>query len=97
MGTLIGEFPRTQLIDSRLLRSGDHIAKADQSFAVIANVMYAEEIDFVTIETIDGAIWLGDGDKPFPIAVSRDAAAEWNRRRAELDLREQMKLLDSLA
>jgi hypothetical protein len=94
MRTLIGEFPRTQLIDSRLLRAGDHIAKADQSFAVVSNVMYADEIDFVTIETIDGAIWLGDGNKPFPIAVSRDAAADWNQRRAELDLREQMSLLN---
>lgn len=94
MRTLIGELPRTQLIDSRLLRAGDYIAKSDHSFALVSNVMYAQEIDFVTIETLDGAIWLGDGNKPFPIAMSRNDAADWNQRRAELDLREQMSLLD---
>lgn len=94
MRTLLGEPPRTQLIDSRHLRSGDYIAKADLSFAMVANVMYAAEIDFVSIEFLDGAIWLGDGDKPFAVAASRNKAAEWNQRRAELDLREQMSLHD---
>lgn len=94
MRTLIGELPRTQMISSRLLRKGDYIAKADRSFAVISDVMVADEIDFVTVEFLDGAVWLGDGNKPFAVAASRDDAAEWNRRRSELNLREQMSLCD---
>lgn len=86
MRTLIGERPRTQLIASRLLQRGDYIARSDLTFGIVADVMYSEHCDAVTIEFLDGGMWLGDHDTPFPVAMSRQEAAEWNRRRAELDL-----------
>lgn len=89
---LLGDPPRTQLIASRMLRPGDMVAKADKSFAVVVHVLHAEEAQHVSVEFVDGGLWLGTDDTPFPVAASRNDAAEWNRRRAELDVRELSEL-----
>jgi|KBSMisStandDraft_5_1062788.scaffolds.fasta_scaffold05291_7 hypothetical protein len=94
MGLLTGDLPRTQIIVARLLKAGDAVTRSDRSFGMVREVMHAPEIETVTIEFIDGNVWIGDDDHPFPVAVSRNEAAEWNRRRSELDVREQMALHD---
>jgi hypothetical protein len=83
---MLRDRPRTQLTAARWLRPGDYLAKADATFAIVSDADHVAEIDCVTVETLDGALWVGSGDTPFPVAADRGVAAEWNRRLSELDL-----------
>jgi hypothetical protein len=85
--TLTGPAPETQFIASRLLRFGDHVARDDDTFGVVIDVL-ATEADTVTIEYLDGELWMGEGTAPFPVAICANDAHEWNRRRGEHDQRE---------
>lgn len=89
--TLTGDPPATQFIFSRLLRHGDFIATADGSFTAITHVMRADEISLVSLEFDDGHMWMGNDDVPFSVATNAAEAIEWNRRRAELEMRDRSR------
>jgi hypothetical protein len=86
MRTLIGDRPATQMIIARWIERGDYVATASGPFSIVTDIDYVAEIDLATVAFLDGATWLGEGDRPMPVATSRSAAADWNRRLSELDL-----------
>jgi mannitol/fructose-specific phosphotransferase system IIA component len=89
---LVGEFPRTQLICSRLVRVGDYVATPDGRFEIVDDVRYVGKTDTVTIEFDNGIRWFGDDDRPFAVAIAPAQAAEWNRRHEELHRRQRIGL-----
>lgn len=92
MDPLIGQRPESQMIKARYIRIGDCVSCADLSFAIVSAVVAWPDIGAMSVTFIDGGCWFGQHDTPFPVAVSRDAAAEWNRRRSELDVAELLEL-----
>ena len=97
MSTLIGDVPRIQWTAARFVRVGDYIAGEDVAFGIVTNANYLDEIDSVTIELLDGRLWIGTGHTPLPLAASRHVAGEWNLRRSQLDAGQVHELIDQCA